>query len=145
MASASGLVALVLCAGLVSAVSAEDAAAPPAASAPPAPVTAVPAAPQAPADAAAAAAEQAPCLEETDDFKTQGKKFVFVIGLANACEKRFKCKIYANVTGARGSSLGQTTMQLGPKSSGAAAKKTYAMKVKAAGGTAQVSRECQVF
>jgi hypothetical protein len=135
-ASASGLAALVLCAGLVNAASAEDTAAPPAAT-------------QQPAAAApaleAAAAEQAPCLEETDDFKTQGNKFVFVIGLTNTCEKRFKCKVYANVTGARGSSLGETTMLLGPKSSGAAAKKSYAMKVKAAGGTGQVSRQCQVY
>jgi hypothetical protein len=36
-------------------------------------------------------------------------------------------------------------MLLGAKSSGASAKKTYAMKVKSEGGTAQVSRVCKVF
>ena len=138
--SASVWFALVLCAGLASAASAEDAAAPSATSQQPATET-----PPPPPSANTAAAEAAPCLEETDDFKTLGRKFVFVIGLTNACEKRFKCKVYANVTGARGSSLGETTMLLGPKSSGAAAKKSYAMKVKAAGGTGQVSRRCEAY
>jgi hypothetical protein len=133
---ASGFFALVVCAGLVSAASAEDAAAPPAAA---------PAAPAQNPAAETAPPEQPKCIEETGDFATRGKKFVYVIGLENTCEKHVKCKIYANVTGARGTVLGQTIMQLGPKSSGAAAKKTYAMKVKTAGGTAQVSRECQVY
>lgn len=88
---------------------------------------------------------QAACIDETGDYETQGTTITYVIGLANKCDKRFKCKIFANVTGAKGSSLGQTTMILGARSSGAAAKKTYAMKVKAAAGTAQVSRECRVF
>lgn len=129
-ASLSGVAALVLCTGLASAAAAEDA--PPAAPA------------QNPA-AGEATPEQPKCIEETGDFATHGKKYVYVIGLANSCEKRAKCKIYANVTGARGTVLGQTTMLLGPKSSGAAAKKTYEMKVKTAGGTAQVSRECQLY
>jgi hypothetical protein len=88
---------------------------------------------------------QAACIDETGDYETHGKTVTFVIGLTNKCDKRLKCAIFANVTGARGSSLGHTTMILGAKSSGSAAKKSYAMKVKAAGGTAQVSRDCRVF
>jgi len=88
---------------------------------------------------------QAPCIEETGDYETHGKTVSYVIGIENKCDKRLKCEIFANVTGAKGSSLGPTTLILGAKSSGAAAKKSYTMKVKAAGGTAQVSRECRVF
>jgi hypothetical protein len=50
-----------------------------------------------------------------------------------------------NVTGARGTALGHTTLILGATSQGAAAKKSYAMKVKTAGGVAQVSRACRVL
>jgi hypothetical protein len=49
------------------------------------------------------------------------------------------------VVGAKGPSQGETTLILGAKSSGAAANRTYAMPVKSAGGTAQISRECWVF
>ena len=88
---------------------------------------------------------QSACIEETGDYETHGTKFTFVIGLQNKCNKRLRCKIYAYVVGARGPSSAETTMILGAVSNGAAAKKTYAVPVKAAGGTAQVSRECRAF
>src|SRR5271169_3989710 len=88
---------------------------------------------------------QASCIEETGDYQTHGNAVTFVIGLANKCDKRLKCTIDAYVVGAKGPSSGHTTMILGATSSGAAAKKSYAMIVKAAGGTAQVSRQCRVF
>lgn len=88
---------------------------------------------------------QSACIEETGDYETHGPKITFVIGLQNKCDKRLRCKIYAYVVGAKGPSSAQTTMTLGAVSGGAAAKRTYAMPVKAAGGTAQVSRECRVF
>ena len=53
--------------------------------------------------------------------------------------------IDANVTGAKGTSLGHKGLTLGAKSSGAAATQTFTMRVKAAGGTVQVSRDCKVF
>jgi hypothetical protein len=93
----------------------------------------------------AATTGQADCIDETGDYVTHGKAVTYVIGLENKCDKRLKCKVYAYIVGARGPASGQTTMMLGAKSSGAAAKQTYAMKVKAAGGTAQVSRQCQAF
>ena len=88
---------------------------------------------------------QAACISETGDYETHGAAVTFVIGLENKCDQPLKCKIYANVSSPKGNSLGQATLVLGARSSGAAAKKTYAMRVKAAGGIAQVSRECGVF
>ncbi len=88
---------------------------------------------------------QAACIEETGDYQTHGNAVAFVIGLSNKCDKRLKCTIDAYVVGAKGPSSGHTILILGATSSGAAAKQTYAMKVKMAGGTAQVSRQCRVF
>jgi hypothetical protein len=89
--------------------------------------------------------EQAACIEETGDYETHGAAVTFVIGLSNKCDKRLKCTIDAYVVGAKGPASGHTIMILGAASSGAAAKQSYAMKVKMAGGTAQVSRQCRVF
>ena len=88
---------------------------------------------------------QAACIEETGDYQSHGSAVTFVIGLANKCDKRLKCTIDAYVVGAKGPSSGHTILILGATSSGAAAKQSYAMKVKMAGGTAQVSRQCHVF
>lgn len=85
------------------------------------------------------------CLKETDDYVTRGKTVFYVIGLTNSCDKRLRCEIFANVTGARGTALGHTIMTLGAAGSGAAARQTYSMHVKAAGGMAQISRECKVL
>ncbi len=107
-----------------------------------------------PGAAAAAPAQQLPaapgagdlqaCLQETGDYVTIGRAVIYVIVIANTCDKRLRCEIFANVTGAKGSSLGHTIMTLGAAGSGAAAKQTYSMRVNAAGGIAQVSRDCTV-
>jgi hypothetical protein len=98
----------------------------------------------APAPAAAlAATDVQSCLQETDNYVTHGMAIAYVIGVANTCDKRIKCKINAYVVGAKGPASGETTMILGVQLSGAAASKSYAMKVKASGGTAQVSRDCR--
>jgi len=144
--------ATTLCAGFAVAAVAQDAgepqqiapAVPPALPENPRPGTPSPAptpqttAPGAPADLQA-------CLQETGDYVTHGKTVDYVIGITNICEKRLRCEIFANVTGVKGSSLGHTVMILAPVSSGAAAKKTYIMPVKSAGGITQVSRECKVL
>jgi hypothetical protein len=88
---------------------------------------------------------QAACIDETGDYQTHGDALTFVIELSNKCDKRLKCTIDAYVVGAKGPSSGHTILILGATSSGAAAKQSYAMKVKMAGGTAQVSRQCRVF
>jgi hypothetical protein len=85
------------------------------------------------------------CLQETGDYVTHGNVILYVIGITNTCDRRLRCQIFANVTGAKGSSLGHTVMTLGPAASGAAAQQSHTMRVKAAGGTAEVSRDCKVF
>ena len=84
------------------------------------------------------------CLQETGDYVTRGRTVFYVIAIANSCNERLRCEIFANVTGVRGTSLGHTVMILGPAGS-VAAKKSYDMRVKAAGGITQVSRECKVI
>jgi hypothetical protein len=108
-----------------------------------------------PGSAAPQAAQQLPaapsagdlqaCLNETGDYVTIGKAVIYVIVIANSCDQRLRCEIFANVTGVKGSSLGHTIMTLGEAASGAAAKQTYSMCVKAAGGTVQVSRDCKAL
>ena len=85
------------------------------------------------------------CLRQTGDYLTRGKTVDYVIGITNTCARRLRCEIYASISGARGTSLGHTVMTLGPAGSGAAAQQTYTMRVKAAGGIAQVSRDCKVL
>ena len=93
----------------------------------------------------AAPADLQTCLQETGDYMTRGKTVTYVIGITNICAKRLRCEIYANISGARGSSLGHAIMTLGPSGSGAAAQQTYTMRVKAEGGIAQVSRDCKAL
>lgn len=93
----------------------------------------------------AALADPQSCLKETGDYVTHGKTVTYVIGLTNTCARRLRCEIFANISGARGTALGHTVMTLGPAGSGAAAQRTYTMHVKAAGGIAQVSRDCKAL
>ena len=55
-----------------------------------------------------------------------------------------KCRVYVYVISAKGPVRGHATLVLAPKSDGAAAQKTYALKVKMLGGMAQSARECRV-
>ncbi|HUD89190.1 MAG TPA: hypothetical protein VMR17_22275 [Xanthobacteraceae bacterium] len=150
------VLALLLCTA-AAAASAQDAGSPPATPQQSQPNAVTPVLPQNPLPGTAAPAAQqnpvpdpgttgqAACIDETGDYETHGRTITFVIGLANKCDKRLKCTIDAYVVGAKGPASGHATLILGARSSGAAAKATYAMRVKAAGGTAQVSRECRVF
>ncbi len=95
--------------------------------------------------APAAAADLQSCLQQTGDYMTHGKTVTYVIGITNTCTTRLRCEIYANISGARGTSLGHAIMTLGPAGSGVAAKQTYTMRVKAEGGIAQVSRACKAL
>lgn len=101
--------------------------------------------PAPPSPAAPRAADLQACLKETGDYVTIGKAVLYVIGIANTCEQRLCCEIFANIAGAKGSSVGHTVMTLGAAGSGAAATQTYSMRVKAAGGIAQVSRDCKAL
>jgi hypothetical protein len=144
--------AIVLCLGAPAVASAQDAGEPqqitPAA--PPAlPENPLPGTQPSPATAPQASAPALPsdlqaCLQETGDYVTRGRTVFYVIAITNSCNRRLRCEIFANVTGVKGTSLGHTVVVLAPAGS-ATAKKSYDMRVKAAGGIAQVSRECKVL
>jgi hypothetical protein len=138
------MLVLVLLPCFAAAASAQDASAPA-----PLPQNPLPGTPP-PAAAPQTAASSLPtdlqaCLQETGDYVTRGHEILYVIGITNTCNARLRCTIFANVTGAKGSSLGHTVMTLGPAASGAAAEQTHAMRVKSAGGTAEIERDCKVF
>ena len=88
---------------------------------------------------------QGDCLTDNGGFKRQGNSAVYTVELENKCEQRLKCRVYVNVSSAKGAAQGQATLILAPHSRGAAAKKSYVLKVKMLGGMAQSSRECRVF
>ena len=88
---------------------------------------------------------QANCIDESSDYTTRGKSIFSVMKLTNKCEARMKCAVFVYKINARGPSQGHGTLILGPKSDGAAATKSYALKVKGAGGFSTSPRECRVF
>jgi len=99
---------------------------------------------------AAAAAEPAKsalegCITDTANFKAEDNRAYFIVALENACEQRVKCEVFANIRTARGSKHGHGTLVLAAKSAGAEAKKAYRLRVKVAGGMAQVERNCTAF
>ena len=85
------------------------------------------------------------CVDENGSYKTVGKNQFYVQTLENKCEARLKCAVFVYQLNARGPTQGRSTLILGPKSAGAAAKKSYTLKVKGAGGMSTAARECRVF
>jgi hypothetical protein len=96
-------------------------------------------------DAAAAPATINDCIDENGDFITTGKRYGFVATLVNKCEKRLRCVVDAYITGAKGPASGHGTLILAPKSQGDAAKKSFTIRVKTPGGTAQMSADCKAL
>ena len=85
------------------------------------------------------------CIGENTQYTKRGKSFFYVMKLENKCEARMKCAVFVYKINARGAAQGRATLILGPKSDGAAATKSYALKVKGAGGFSTSDRECRVF
>ena len=85
------------------------------------------------------------CITDTANFKAEDKHAYFIVALENACEQRVTCEVFANIRTARGSKRGHGTLVLAAKSAGAEAKKSYRLRVKVAGGMAQVERECKAY
>jgi hypothetical protein len=83
------------------------------------------------------------CIEQSSDYKRTGKSLFYVQTFANKCEARMKCTIFVYQLNARGPSQGHGTLTLGAKSEGAAAKKSYALKIKGTGGFGTADRECR--
>jgi len=86
---------------------------------------------------------QSNCIAENDSFKRRGQQPVLEIALENKCEQRITCKVFVYVTSAKGAAQGRGTLVLAPASRGAAAKKTFTLKVKMVGGSSQSARECR--
>jgi hypothetical protein len=63
----------------------------------------------------------------------------------NRCEARIRCVIYAYSVNARGPTQGRGIVTLGPKSAGAAAKQSFTLRVKGAGGMSTTERDCRAL
>ncbi|WP_157100494.1 hypothetical protein [Rhodoplanes sp. Z2-YC6860] len=87
--------------------------------------------------------EEPKCVTNQTGFKQVGDKPVFEVALENSCDVRLKCTIDIYVLGAKGPVQGHTTMVLGPAAKGQTTRKVYALKVKSAGGMANMSQECK--
>jgi hypothetical protein len=85
------------------------------------------------------------CIDQKSEYKTSGKNHVYVQTFENKCAARMRCAVFVYQINARGPTQGRTTLILGPKLAGAAAKKSYALKVKGVGGMSTAARECRVF
>ena len=125
--------ALVLAAGLAAGLTAASAQTDPAPGQEPPPVP----------DAGTTA--QSKCIDQKNAYKRSGKKYFYVQTFENKCEARLKCAVFVYQITAKGPSQGRTTLTLGPKSAGAAATKSYALKVKDFGGMSTAARECRVI
>jgi hypothetical protein len=101
--------------------------------------------PKAKAETAPAKSALAGCITDSSNFKAEDKRAYFIVALENACEQRVTCEVFANIRTARGSKRGHGTLVLAAKSAGAEAKKSYRLRVKVAGGMAQVERECKAY
>jgi hypothetical protein len=88
-------------------------------------------------------AEKPACVANQTDFKQAGGKPTFEVALENSCNMRLKCKINVYVLGAKGPVQGHTTLTLGPATKGQSTRKVYVLKVKSAGGMANMSHECK--
>lgn len=108
----------------------------------------------APADAATAEPPPKPepgttsqlgCIGLSSETKGELNNYTYVTTLENKCEERIICRLFVHAVHAKGSTLGRATLILGRKSEGAAAKKSYAMKVPTPGGMTMSTRECRVY
>ena len=89
-------------------------------------------------------AKEAPkCVTNQSGFKQAGGKPVFEVALENSCDVRLKCTVDIYVLGAKGPTQGHTTLVLGAAAKGQATRKVYALKVKSAGGMANMSQGCK--
>lgn len=88
---------------------------------------------------------QSNCIDQNSGYRQNGKRVFYVQTFENKCEARLKCAIFTYQINARGPSQGRTTLVLGAKSEGAAAKKSYEMRIKGAGGFSTSARECRVI
>lgn len=92
-----------------------------------------------------AAQPEPKCVSENTGFRENGKAASVVVELANDCEKRFRCQVNVYVVTAFGPTRGQKTLILAPKSKGAAAKKSFVLKVRQASGSIDQAHNCKAI
>jgi hypothetical protein len=90
-----------------------------------------------------AAPEKPKCVTSDTTWKEKGKAVMFEVQLQNTCDMRLKCTVDAFVTGSRGQAQGHGTIILAAAPKGQTTRNVYAMKVKSAGGMANVSHSCK--
>jgi hypothetical protein len=89
--------------------------------------------------------EKPKCVTSTTAWREKGKSVTFEIELQNTCDMRLKCTVDAFVLGARGQSQGHGTVVLAAAPKGQTTRNVYAMKVKSAGGMANISHTCKAI
>jgi hypothetical protein len=89
--------------------------------------------------------EKSQCIASNTGFKEKGRAATYEIELINSCDMRLKCTVDAFVIGARGQTQGHGTLVLAAAPKGETTRKTYVMKVKSAGGMANVSHRCKAI
>jgi hypothetical protein len=85
------------------------------------------------------------CIDQNTETTGNRGSFAIVTVLENKCEARIKCRLYIHAVHSKGDTLGRATLTLGRKSEGAAAKRTYVLKVPSAGGMTTSTRECRAY
>lgn len=63
----------------------------------------------------------------------------------NSCDMRLKCTVEVFVMGARGTAQGHGTLVLAAAPKGQTTRQTYVLKVKSAGGMANMSHSCKAI
>ena len=89
--------------------------------------------------------EKPKCVASNTGFKEKGGKPVYEIELVNSCDMRVKCTIDVFVMGARGTAQGHSTLVLQAAPKGQTTSKIYTLKVKSAGGMANMSQSCKAI
>ena len=89
--------------------------------------------------------EKPKCVTSNTAWREKGKSITFEIELQNTCDMRLRCTVDAFVLGARGQSLGHGTVVLAAAPKGQTTRNVYAMKVKSAGGMANISHTCKAI
>lgn len=89
--------------------------------------------------------EKPKCVTSNTFWKEQGKAASFEIELQNSCDVRLKCTVDAFIIGARGQAQGRGTVILAAAAKGQTSRGVYAVKVKSAGGMANISHSCKTL
>jgi hypothetical protein len=87
--------------------------------------------------------EKPKCVTSNTAWREKGKSTTFEVELLNTCSVRLRCTVDAFVIGARGQAQGHGTIVLAAAPKGQTTRNVYAMKVKSAGGMANISHSCK--